>query len=333
MSPDNPSDPQYPPKALSDEALGWIVRLHSGEATKADWNDFRRWRGQSNEHESAAAEAEALWNDTSELHRDPVTGLIRPGRSRPALSRRAIITGIAGLSAIGVGGLWATGVARSLSADHTTGVAETQAVELPDGSKATLNAMSAVDVDYSAKERRVVLIEGQVFFEVKPDRLRPFVVQVGGNTVSALGTAFDINRNLPGKNVAIAVSEHAVRVRSLPQGGALRADQGVLVSRDEAVMVAANGRIGAVVKQDASAVTAWRSGMYVAEERPFEDVIAAFRSYHRGWIIIRDDSLKSLKVNAVLDLRTPDVSLDTLAGGLPIRIHHVSQFLTVISAA
>lgn len=331
MSPDNTSDPKYPPKALSDEALAWIMRLHSGEAGRADWKGFRTWREQSADHEAAAAEAEALWNDASELRRDPVTGLIRPGRRQPVLSRRTVIAGIAGLSAIGAGGLWATGAARSLSADHATGVAETRGVDLPDGSKATLNAMSAIDIDYSPQQRRVVLIEGQAFFEVKPDRFRPFEVQVRGHTVSALGTAFDINRNLPGGNIAVAVSEHTVRVRSLAQAGSSPADQGVLVSQDEGVVIAASGRVGAVVKQDAGAATAWRSGMYIAEERPLEEVIAAFRAYHRGWIVIRDDSLKPLRVNAVLNLRTPDASLDTLAGGLPIRIDHMSRFLTVVS--
>lgn len=326
-------DQKYPPKALSDEALGWIVRLYSGEADKADWKAFRAWRAQSAAHDAAATEAEALWNDASELHRDPVTGLIRPGHRQFAPSRRGIITGIVGLGVIGVGGLWTSGLMRSLSADYATGVAEMRVVHLPDGSTATLNAMSAIDLDYETERRRIVLREGQAFFQVKPDHLRLFDVQVGPNTVSALGAAFDVNRNLPDGQVEVSVSEQVVRVSSLSRAGSSSADQSVVVSQDEGVIIAANGRVGKVEKQDVGSTISWRSGMYVAEGRALEDVIAAFRAYYRGWIVIRDDSLKSLKVNAVLDLRTPDASLDALASGLPIRIDHISRFLTVISRA
>jgi transmembrane sensor len=332
VNPEN-TEPNHPPKALSDEALAWIVRLHSGEAGKASWNDFHAWRAQSAAHEAAAAEAEALWRDASELHRDPVTGLIRPGRRPPAVPRRSVITGLVGLGAAGAGLLWTSGALRLLSSDYSTGVAETRVIDLPDGSRATLNAMSAIGLDYSPQARRIDLVEGQAFFEVGADPFRPFEVRVRGHVVSALGTAFDINSNLPGGSVAVAVSEHAVRVRSIVQINAGNASEGVVVSKDQGVVIAASGRIGTVVRQDATAEAAWRSGMYVAEARPLDEVIVALRAYHHGWIVIREDSLRSLKVSAVLDLRAPDVSLDTLAAGLPIRVSHLSRFLTVISAS
>mgnify|MGYP000008047970 FL=1 len=321
-------DRKHPSKALSDEALAWIVRLYSGEASKADWMDFGVGRTRSAAHEAAAVEAEALWSDASELYRDPATGLIRPGRRKPVVSRRAVITGLAGIGA-GTAGLWAAGAFRSLSADQTTSVAEIRTVPLADGSAVTLNAMSAVDIDYSPAARRIVLIEGQAFFEVAPDASRPFEVKVRGNVVSALGTAFDINSNLPRGNVAVSVAEHAVRVR--PPGLSLSND-GIVVSRDEGVVVAADGAIGPVTRQDGASASAWRTGTYVVEGRPLEEVVAALGVYRRGWIVIRDQGLKSLNVNAVLDLRASDV-LETLARGLPIRIFEMSPLLTLISHA
>lgn len=321
-------DPKYPPRALSDEALAWIVRLHSGEASNADWAGFGAWRARSAAHEAAAAEAEALWSDASELHRDAASGLIRPGRRRPVVSRRAVITGMAGIG-VGAAGLWATGAFRPLSADYVTGIAETRLVDLPDGSTVTLNAMTAIDIDYSPVTRQIALVEGQAFFEIAPDTSRPFEVKVRGNAVRALGTAFDVNSNLPGGRVAVAVTEHSVRVRSAklpPTHG------GTVVSRGEGVVVAGNGAIGPVTVQDTAATAAWRTGMYVAEDRSFGDVIAALRVYRRGWIVIRDEDLKSLSVNAVLDLRAHD-ALETLARGLPVRIFQMSPLLTVIAQA
>lgn len=333
-APSEAKRPTYPPKELSDQALGWIVRLHSGEADKADWAAFDAWRGQSAEHEAAAREAEMLWGDVSELHRDPVTGLIQPGRRKGGVSRRGVLGGVAGLAAVGAAGMWARGASRSWQSDHATGIAETRLVTLADGSRVTLNAMTAIDVDYRPDLRRLVLLEGQAFFEVLSDHDRPFVVETDRSRVLALGTAFDIDASLPDGSVAVAVTQHSVHVQ--PRGttaGASPAGDGIVVAEGERVVISPDGRVGGVGRQEAAVATAWQTGMYVAEERRLDEVIAAFRAYHAGWIVVQGDGVRALRVNAVLDLRTPDASLHALAEGLPIRVRQVSRYLTVITAS
>lgn len=324
--------PTYPPKELSDQAIAWIVRLHSGEAGDADWSAFRAWRRQSADHEAAAVEAETLWGDASELHRDPASGLIRPGRRTERAgggpSRRAVLGSIAGLAAAGATGMWVRKAGRAWRSDHATGVAETRVVRFPDGSMATLNAMTAINIDYRDGRRRIELIEGQAFFEVVEDDAHPFTVEIGGNRVVALGTAFDVDAALPDGGVAVAVTEHSVRV----EAGASSTGGSLVVEEGHRVVISRDGRFGGIVAQDAAVATAWRTGMYVAEERRLEEVIAAFRAYHEGWIVVQGERVKSLRVNAVLDLRTPGASLQALAEGLPIKVRRASRYLTVITA-
>lgn len=322
--------PTYPSKELSNAALEWIVRLHSGAVRKGDRAAFKAWRAQSAEHEAAAAEAEALWHDTSDLHLDPKTGLVRPGRKKKrGVSRRTVIRGLAGVGLGTAGALWASSAARPLLADHSTGVAELRAIDLPDGTRVLLNAMSALNVDYSAVLRRLALLEGQAYFEVARDATRPFEVDVRGTTVSALDAAFDIDSNLAAGRVSVFVTQRSVRVQSL-RGLAL---DSMVLSAGRRVVVSGSGRIGQAVEQDPAVALAWKTGTLIAENQALEDVIAALRAYHKGWIVIEDSSVRLLQVNAVLDLRTPDESLDALAAGLPIRVRHLSNFLTVISAA
>lgn len=324
----------YPPKELSDQALSWIVRLHSGETAKGDWEAFRAWRRQSADHEAAALEAEILWSDASDLHRDPSSGLIRPGRTGSGPSRRSVLGGIAGLATLGATGMWAKSATRSWRFDHATAVAETRIIPLADGSRVTLNAMSAIDVDYSPGMRRVALLEGEAFFEVTANRTRPFVVDVRGTRVQALGTAFDVAANLPDNRVAVTVTEHSVRIAALRQAeNASLPQDHLVVSEGERVIISADGRASEILRQDPSAAMAWRTGMYIAEDRRLEEVIAAFNAYHDGWIVLQGERVKALRVNAVLDLRTPDASLDALAMGLPIKVRHISRFLTVITAS
>lgn len=319
-------DPDYPPKAVSDEALAWIMRLHSGHATKADRSAFAAWRAQGPVQEAAAREAELLWGEASHLHQDSGSGLVRPGRRQSGPSRRAFLGGAAGLGLVGAAGLpLGREIFRRLEADHVTGTAEIREIVLPDLSRMRMNARSAVAVDFSPQLRRVHLLEGQVFFDVAPDAARPFQVQARGTRVTALGTAFDVDANLSDEQVGVSVTRHAVRLESFASN--------LVLQEEERVVVAQNGRAGAVERQPRDTILAWLDGMYIAEERPLAEVVAALRPYYPGWIVVSDRDIGILPVSAVLSLRSPAQSLDALATGLPVRVRRVSNYLTVISAA
>ena len=67
---------------------------------------------------------------------------------------------------------------------------------LPDGSVVTLNKNSSLS--YNSKldgKIRSVKLEGEAFFNVAPDKEHPFVIDVNGNTVTVVGTSFNIRSN------------------------------------------------------------------------------------------------------------------------------------------
>lgn len=65
---------------------------------------------------------------------------------------------------------------------------------LPDGTKAWLNAESSIRFpDRFPEGQRTVSITGEVYFEVQHDQSKPFVVQVKGQTIRDIGTAFNVN--------------------------------------------------------------------------------------------------------------------------------------------
>lgn len=317
-----------PSAAVSDEALRWIVKLNSGTATTADRKQFAAWRQACHEHELAAQEAEALWGDAADLHQDSRSGIVRVGRREGKPSRRNVL-GIAVTGAAGVA-LWSSGAFQEWFADYATGVGETRTFVLSDGSRLTLNARSVVNTRFSETARRLVLVQGQAFFEVAPDAARPFEVVIGDVTVAALGTAFDINRNLPNRVVAVSVAQHSVMVSAGASG--VNPSQRLKLLEGQGVVVDARGHIGEAAKVS-SDVAAWRSGLYVAEDRSLGEVISALQAYHPGWIVMRGDIGNRLRVNAVLNLKTPDESLLALANGLPISVRRLSPYLTVISDA
>ncbi|MBA4790544.1 MAG: DUF4880 domain-containing protein, partial [Rhizobiales bacterium] len=159
---------RHPPLAdiaLSDQAIDWVVRLHSGTAGTPERDGFLAWRALSPEHEAAAQEAEALWHGLGAAG-GRVRADEKAGRGR--MSRRAFIAGGA-IAAFGLATTVSGPLRRRMLADYSTGVSEAREVVLPDGSRALLNSSTALALDYSGPRRGIRLLEGQALFTVMPD--------------------------------------------------------------------------------------------------------------------------------------------------------------------
>jgi transmembrane sensor len=101
---------------------------------------------------------------------------------------------------------------------YSTDIGERRSITLADGSTVDLNARSQLRVEFSDRERRVELLDGQALFQVAKDKARPFIVHSGDATVRAVGTQFDVYRKDSGTTVTVL--EGRVAVYSTP-----RADQ------------------------------------------------------------------------------------------------------------
>jgi len=90
---------------------------------------------------------------------------------------------------------------------------ERRLVVLSDGSKIWVNNLSKITYEPSFNERtREVELDGEAFFDIRPDPLRPFIIKTGKVTTTVLGTAFNI-RAFPGENVVtVTVARGKVRV-------------------------------------------------------------------------------------------------------------------------
>lgn len=296
------------PNRLSDEAIDWVVRLHSGRATTDDHDAFSVWRAQSHDHELAAQEAETLWHGVGAAG----------SRARKKTSRRGVVIG--GL-ALAAGAAMAHGPIRlRLTADHITAPGERREIALPDGSSVLLNGASALALAYGGGERRLRLLRGQAGFSVAHDPARPFIVEANGGETRALGTVFDVD--IAGDMVGVTVLEGIVAVTS----GTASA---VTVAANQRVRYAATGAPSGVEAVDADTETAWRRGKLIFNGRRLEDVVAEIGHYRSGTIVIADPDLASLQVTGVFDLSDPEAVLDTIEQTLPVRVTRL-PFVTVL---
>jgi ferric-dicitrate binding protein FerR (iron transport regulator) len=97
----------------------------------------------------------------------------------------------------------------------TTPRARQQQLVLPDGSRIWLNAESSIRFPAAfTGETREVEISGEVYFEINPDKTKPFIVKVQQSSVVVLGTHFNVMAYSDEAFLETTLLEGAVSFRS-----------------------------------------------------------------------------------------------------------------------
>ncbi len=289
----------------------WVIRLTSGSVLPADVAAARAWCEQAPEHQQAFVEARRLWCLSAHL--------AEPNAAVRSSSRRRWGVAIAASLVLGLG--VASAHRMAWDADYSTGSGERRQVVLADGSHITLNANSAVDVTFTDHERHITLRKGEALFSVKPDPQRPFSVQAGALSATALGTIYAVRRE--GEQVDVTVRRGRVAVSEA-------ADKVTLVA-GEAVGGRADG-LGARQRVDVDKRLAWEEGRLVFELTPLAQVLEQVERYSPGLILMRDKRLGALKVSGTFQLDHLDEGLATLEKVFNLKIERYTDYLLVISS-
>ncbi len=230
---------------------------------------------------------------------------------------------------------------------YTTVVGEQRLVTLGDGSNVTLNTDSQVLVEMTTASRRIVMDRGEAYFEVAPDPLRPFTVEVGGQAMTAYGTAFNLRRLGDGFTLALMDGRLALH----RQGGEPPLDPPWLNAEQDPVGVeqtigeGLGLRAGTVVRFNAHTQTMmvrhepdlgqrqhWRQGRLSFRDQPMSAVIAELSRYSEKPIRIHDAQIGDTRVFATLQLDSIDGALATLENALPIRVVPKVSEIVILAA-
>ena len=305
---------------LREEAVDWFLQRRERPDDSALAADFDAWLTRDERHAKAYERVRCLMGDAGALLAADRAFLLKATRKRGNAKGKAAAAAIAGVSLLS--GFYLTDMPMRLRSDHMSGTAERQVVTTPDGSTITLNANSAIALRFSAKERRLLLLRGEIFVEVAPDAARPFSVEAAGGTTTALGTAFDID--MRNEATSVTVLEHSVSVVTGQQG------QNGRLNENQRVDYSSDGLLGSIETVDPSSIAAWRNGRFVFEDRPLSEVLETFERYLPGRIVVTRESLRRKRLSGNFDLSDPGAALADLAAALEIGVVRAGPYLTVL---
>lgn len=198
---------------------------------------------------------------------------------------------------------------NQLIADHHTVTGEVKALSLQDEGQLWLNTRSAVDISYTAAQRRVQLRHGEILIQTAPDsRQRPFIVSTRYGQLRALGTRFSVQEQA--NHGLLAVYEGAVEIQTedgqrqvIPQGQQVRFNH----QQIETPQPADRAR------------EAWSRGIIEADNITLAELVTELSRYRTGHLGL-NPALADIRVIGAYPIDQPDHALFMLAQSLPLTV-------------
>lgn len=278
---------------IRQEASDWVARLAEHGSTQ-DHAAFRRWHDADPRHAEAYDRTAAIWSQAGRLSRSPGGAVRTDARSeRPRAIRFALAASLAAAVLVSVLLVGSRLLPRSAQEAmvFAARVGEIREIELPDGSRLTLDSASRVEAIFTEAERRLTLREGRARFQVTHEA-RPFLVRAGSSEIVATGTLFDVS--LIGGRTAVFLLEGSVEVRGFgapqePQPKLQRLKPGQKLI----VMSSARAERQMVTRGDAS----WPSRMLEFDETSLDEATALANRYSKVQLRLGDERIGSLRVS------------------------------------
>lgn len=320
-------------RAADQAAAAWVVRMHSDQRTQNDDLAFQTWLEERPEHAETYASFLRLWDGIAELDSGPLANQVLH-RNLPtacagiakwtALRDRGVMYGAVAAAACMLLALAMVLIPRDKV--YATGLGELRTFLLDDGSNVTLNADTRLEVNIDNAERRLVLDQGQAFFQVAKDAARPFRVFVGEAEVRAVGTEFEVRKFgteakviLQQGVVAIYQGQNRLSLQSAPAASWMALHPVALLKPGQEARIVGMRPV-AVNNVDVGRAEAWREKPVSFENTSLSEAIAKINRYGSPQIVLSDPSLGELRLSGVFHVDRSESFIEAVTRALPLRV-------------
>jgi transmembrane sensor len=326
-----PTDYVTPTPAQEQAAFAWLSLLHD-RPSAGDQLTFSQWLRADPAHAEAYAQAQVVWelsegpartlaDEDALALQDYLDAMDRPRRPQLLRWSGALAMAACLLLMISLGTGWQPQRwIDDLGADYVSAPGEIRTVTLADQSQVTLDADSAIAVDFSRGERHVQLRRGGGFFSVTHTG-DPFVVAADQGEARVLGTQFEVRLQPHGAQVTVLSGRVGVKADHLGEQQILTAGQQVAY---------ADGTAQELHAVDSEAQLAWRQGWLTYYKSTLAEVVADLRRYYPGRIVLLNDELAARKVSGSFPSKDPQAVLNSLQGVLGFEQHQVLGHLIIL---
>jgi transmembrane sensor len=283
------------------EAAACFVMRRADGLTSSEEQLLSGWLARDETHRRMFDSADRAWQAFAKAEGNEILAAMRAqaraARPRVWASWNAVAAAAVLLLAVGAAlfsmpslNPWAPAASSAAPIEYVAAQGAVKEIQLPDGSRMTLDVGSLAVARFDAAGRNIELQRGRAFFEVTPDRSRPFAVSAAGRTVVAVGTRFDVD--LPAQGMTVTLIEgHVTVARAGSAGAPVMLEPGEqYVERHDEVTIRT---LGAASEN----VVAWRVGLLSFTDQPLAEAAAVMNRYSHEQIVVNDPRVASIRVS------------------------------------
>ncbi|MBN6776648.1 FecR domain-containing protein [Pseudomonas granadensis] len=321
-------EPQALDPAIVEQAIQWLVRVRFNQADEQTQRSFEHWLQQRPEHGLAWQRVETLGDDfegvPAQLARQTLDG------SRQGMRRRESLKLLGVLATVGTAawlGLDYTPVPAML-AQQRSSTGERRRFQLDDGSLVQLNSDSAVDSEFDAQRRLIILRRGEIIVSVGADQhshpARPLWVQSRDGLMQAHSSRFLVRERDDG--TLVAAQEGSVTLfpgaRQTPASRSVQAGDQLLFTSSGVRTLSDTGLDP----------WSWGDGVISARNMRLGDFIAELSRYRPG-VLRCAEEVADRRVSGTFQLADNDQVLALIAQSLHLHVDYRTRYWVTVTAA
>jgi transmembrane sensor len=313
-------------ETINEVAALWAVKLDKGDLSPEDTDSLETWLAKDTRCVGALAKAQAmlLYVDRAKALKDSVA---LPKPSLP--SRRWLLGG--GLAAGLVGTFVISRTALPTVTEIRTRKGQMERMPLPDGTALTLNTLSHVRVEFSDTLRKVVILSGEVLFEVAKDPSRPFVIDLGYAVLQTLKpdnvNRFSVRRLSP--NAArvwvntgeLKLSKAATHFTALTES--------VIFKTDTSRTAPLNVSHKTLAAESVARAQEWRNGMLAFDGISLKAACEEFERYNDIEFEVLDNALAEETITGLFSANDPKGFAEAVALSLRAKSQNNDKKVTL----
>ncbi len=209
--------------------------------------------------------------------------------------------------------------------EKLTAGAQVSEVILPDGSAVTMNAGSEIRYPKDfGDESRELMLEGEAYFDVAKDSLKPFSVEAKDITVRVLGTSFNVDATGKKDLITVIVAEGKV-VLFGKTGSKL---SGELVRGEKAIVDTRTNTVSKSVNQNPN-FNSYKTRNIVFNDTGLDQVAETLRKVYNVNIEIKRSATFDKSITVTFNNKDLDYVLKTIEATLDLNIEKTAKDIII----
>lgn len=307
-----------------------VLKYLRGSLSPEERRTFESWLSQSEEHRKMVNDFKSIWQlsdgKDSDFQKEKEwaklqSSLLREAERMPVmgLSNNPSLKIAASMALVLISSFLLYWFVFRTSAMVYQTAGETGHVILPDGSEVWLNERSKLVFQSDFKDARSLDLDGEGFFEVKPNPEKPFVIHTDETQIEVLGTSFNVKayKEEPQAEVFVVTGKVSFSTRNKSEKVSLLPGSNGIFNKKDRTLISKN-------EENLNALM-WKEKRLVFKKTPLREVVKTLRNYFKTEIEIKNEVLLDCRFTSSFNNPTLPEVIDVLSLAMNLKVEHQSD--------